>query len=218
MAAGNGQFALPVKAEVRSERWMGSASRSERAVRINVMRPALDALPGSGGRPVPATTVGHCGVVVLDVDETGFHTECSTVPRSIHPSPPSPTPHPPPPERLSQRRAFTLTSTLTSTLLGATAGDADGNGIRQAALQACYLVITPSRTSPLGCPVVVVAGSGRRPTTRPPRDLRVLAVPAVRRQGVARLVSNPNPKPNPNPICVRRQGVAQRLVREAETH
>ena len=112
MAAGNGQFALPVKAEVRSERWCGSASRSERAVRINVMRPALDALPGSGGRPVPATTVGHCGVVVLEVDETGFHTECSTV-CSIHPSPPPPPPHPPPPERLSQRLAFTLTSTLT---------------------------------------------------------------------------------------------------------
>lgn len=33
---------------------------------------------------MPATTVGHCGVVVLEVDETGFHTECSTVrPRAM---------------------------------------------------------------------------------------------------------------------------------------
>lgn len=81
MAAGK---ALPVKAEVRSERWTGSASQSNRAVRIEVMRPPLDALPGSGGRPVPAAKVGHCGVVVLNVDETGFHTDCSTMrPRAM---------------------------------------------------------------------------------------------------------------------------------------
>ena len=69
---------------VRSERWTGSASQSERAVRIEIMRPALKALPGSGGRPVPASKVGHCGVVVINVDEGGFHTDCSTVrPRAM---------------------------------------------------------------------------------------------------------------------------------------
>jgi GNAT superfamily N-acetyltransferase len=73
----------PAKAEVRSERWT-AGSQSERAVRIEVMRPALDALPGSGGRPVAADKVGHCGVAVLNVDDTGFHTDCPTTrPRAM---------------------------------------------------------------------------------------------------------------------------------------
>jgi hypothetical protein len=47
---------------------------------IEVIRPAISARPGSGGRSVPADTVGHCGVTVLSVDETGFHTDrCSLV-------------------------------------------------------------------------------------------------------------------------------------------
>ena len=79
MAAGE---ALPVKAEVRSEPWE-RGSQSERAVHIEVIRPA-SARPGSGGRPVPADTVGRCGVTVLAVDETGFHTDSSTTrPRAI---------------------------------------------------------------------------------------------------------------------------------------
>ena len=76
MAAGE---ALPVKAEVRSEPWE-RGSQSERAMMIEVIRPAISARPGSGGRSVPADTVGHCGVTVLSVDETGFHTDrCSLV-------------------------------------------------------------------------------------------------------------------------------------------
>ena len=79
MAAGE---ALPVKAEVRSEPW-DKGSQSERAVHIEVIRPA-SARPGSGGRAVPEDTVGRCGVTVLAVDETGFHTDSSTTrPRAI---------------------------------------------------------------------------------------------------------------------------------------
>ena len=79
MAAG---VALPVKAEVRSEPW-DKGSQSERAVHIKVIRPA-SARPGSGGRAVPEDTVGRCGVTVLAVDETGFHTDSSTTrPRAI---------------------------------------------------------------------------------------------------------------------------------------
>ena len=79
MAAGE---ALPVKAEVRSEPW-DKGSQSDRAVHIEVIRPA-SARPGSGGRAVPADTVGRCGVTVLAVDETGFHTDSSTTrPRAM---------------------------------------------------------------------------------------------------------------------------------------
>ena len=79
MAAG---VALPVKAEVRSEPW-DKGSQSERAMHIEVIRPA-SARPGSGGRAVPEDTVGRCGVTVLAVDETGFHTDSSTTrPRAI---------------------------------------------------------------------------------------------------------------------------------------
>ena len=79
MAAGE---ALPVKAEVRSEPWE-RGSQSERAVHIEVIRPARNAL-GQGARSVPADTVGRCGVTVLAVDETGFHTDSSTTrPRAM---------------------------------------------------------------------------------------------------------------------------------------
>ena len=69
---------------VRSEPWVGSPSKSDRAVFIELLRPAQDSMPGSGGRPVPATQVVHCGVVVIRIDESGFHTDRPTVrPRAV---------------------------------------------------------------------------------------------------------------------------------------